>query len=95
MTGIFYIAIALLAFGVMIAIHEAGHFFAAKACGVKVYEFSLGMGPKLFARVGKGGTKYALRLLPIGGYVSMEGEDDASDDERAFCNKKWWKKFSL
>lgn len=95
MTGILYIAIALLAFGVMIAIHEAGHFFAAKACGVKVYEFSLGMGPKLFSKVGKGGTKYAIRLFPIGGFVSMKGEDEDADGEDSFSQKKPWQRFII
>ena len=88
------ILMAILFFGVIIGLHELGHFLSAKLFGVKVNEFSLGMGPAIFKKQ-KGETKYALRLLPIGGYVSMEGEDDASDDERAFCNKKWWKKFII
>lgn len=88
------ILMAILFFGVLIGIHELGHFLSAKLFGVKVNEFSLGMGPAIFKKQ-KGETKYALRLLPVGGYVSMEGEDDSSDDERAFCNKKWWKKFII
>ena len=88
------ILMAILFFGVIIGLHELGHFLSAKLFGVKVNEFSLGMGPAIFKKQ-KGETKYALRLLPIGGYVSMEGEDDTSDDERAFCNKKWWKKFII
>ena len=88
------ILMAILFFGVIIGLHELGHFLSAKLFGVKVNEFSLGMGPAILKKQ-KGETKYALRLLPIGGYVSMEGEDDASDDERAFCNKKWWKKFII
>lgn len=88
------ILMAILFFGLIIGLHELGHFLSAKLFGVKVNEFSLGMGPAIFKKQ-KGETKYALRLLPVGGYVSMEGEDEASDDERAFCNKKWWNKFII
>lgn len=80
------ILIAVLIFGLIIAIHEFGHFAVAKLCGVKVNEFSLGMGPCLFKRQ-KGETQYSLRAFPIGGYCAMEGEDSKSDDDRAF-NKK-------
>lgn len=66
-----YILIAILIFGVLIAVHEFGHFLAAKACGVRVNEFSIGMGPQLFHKT-KGDTEYSLRLLPIGGYCAME-----------------------
>ena len=87
--------LALLAFGIMITIHEAGHFFAARACGVKVFEFSLGMGPKLFTVLGKSGTNYTLRLLPIGGFVSMKGEDEDAEGEDSFSQKKPWQKFII
>lgn len=79
--------VAILLFGVIIAIHEFGHFFFAKLFKVKVNEFALGMGPVLFKKK-IGETQYALRLLPIGGFVSMEGEDSESDDEGAFNKKK-------
>lgn len=82
---------ALLFFGVIIMIHECGHFACAKLFKVKVNEFSLGMGPALFKRK-KGDTLYAVRLFPIGGYVAMEGEDDASEDDRAFNKKPVWQK---
>ncbi len=88
------ILMAILFFGLIIGIHELGHFLTAKLFKVKVNEFALGMGPAIFKKQ-KGETKYALRCFPIGGYVSMEGEDESSDDERAFCNKKWWKKFII
>ena len=65
---------SLLVFGAVIAVHEAGHFAAAKLAGIQVNEFSIGMGPALWKRVA-GGTQYTLRLLPVGGYVAMEGED--------------------
>ncbi|MCC8123599.1 MAG: site-2 protease family protein, partial [Oscillospiraceae bacterium] len=86
-----YIIIAIIMFGVLIAVHEFGHFFTAKLCGVRVNEFAIGMGPTLFSRK-KGETTYALRALPIGGFCAMEGEDEASDDKRAFGNKVWWQK---
>ncbi len=95
MTTILYIVIAIFAFGVMIAIHEAGHFFAARACGVKIYEFSLGMGPRLLGRQGKSGTKYNLRLFPIGGFVSMKGEDEDADGDDSFSNKRPWQRFII
>ena len=67
-----YILIAILMFGLLIAVHEFGHFFTAKLLGVKVNEFSIGMGPELISRK-KGETRYSLRLLPIGGFCAMEG----------------------
>ncbi len=88
------ILLTLLIFAVIILIHEGGHFTAAKLCGVKVNEFSIGMGPSLF-HFGKGETRYSLRLLPIGGYVSMEGEDDSSNDPRAFCRQPVWKRIII
>ena len=83
---------SILVFGSVIFIHELGHFATAKLCGIKVNEFSLGMGPALL-RFEKGDTTYALRLLPIGGFVSMEGEDEESDDEHSFSKAKVWKRF--
>lgn len=77
------IAASVLVFGGVIFIHELGHFLTAKASGIKVNEFALGMGPALF-RFGKKETQYSLRLLPIGGYVSMEGEDEESDVPGSF-----------
>ncbi len=83
---------AILFFGIIIALHEFGHFITAKIFGVKVNEFSIGMGPTLLKRV-KGETQYSLRLFPIGGFVSLEGEDEDSNDSRAFGNQKAWKRF--
>ena len=79
--------------GFLIFIHESGHFFVAKACKVKVNEFSLGMGPALFKKQYKD-TLYSLRALPIGGYVQMDGEDGGGTDENSFNKKKYWKKFN-
>lgn len=93
-TKIIPILIAVLFFGVIITIHEFGHFIFAKLFGVKVNEFAIGMGPTIFKKQGKE-TKYALRLFPIGGFVSMEGEEEESDDSRAFCNQKTWKRMII
>ena len=81
----------ILVFCLIIAVHEFGHFALAKLTGVTVHEFSIGMGPKLFS-FSTCKTAYSLRLLPIGGYVKLEGEDEQSDDVNAFCNKKPWKR---
>lgn len=89
-----YIIIAIIIFGILIAIHEFGHFTAAKLCGVKVEEFAIGMGPALFKKQ-KGETLYALRILPIGGFCAMAGEDEESDDPRAFTNQGFWKKLVI
>ena len=85
---------AILFFGVIIFIHELGHFLTAKLFGVKVNEFALGMGPTILKKQGKE-TKYALRLFPIGGFCAMEGESEESDDERAYCNKKLWQRMII
>ena len=81
------ILFAILFFGVIILIHELGHFTVAKLSGIKVNEFAIGMGPKLLS-FGKGETKYSLRLIPMGGYVQMEGEDEASEDERLLTKSR-------
>lgn len=83
--------IAVLLFGLIIFLHELGHFVTAKLSGIRVNEFALGMGPTIF-HFERGETKYALRLFPIGGFCAMEGEDEESDDERAFGNKPVWKR---
>lgn len=80
------VLVALLALSLLIFVHELGHFMAAKAVGIKVLEFALFMGPKLFSFT-KGETTYSLRLIPMGGYVRMEGEEESSDDARAFSNQ--------
>ncbi len=88
-----YIIIAIILFGVLIAVHEFGHFISAKACGVRVDEFAIGMGPALWKKQ-KGETLYALRVLPIGGFCAM-GEDEESEDPRAFPNQSFWKKLII
>ncbi|MBQ9086543.1 MAG: site-2 protease family protein [Clostridia bacterium] len=92
----FYLLVMVLVFGVLIFIHELGHFLTARACGVAVKEFAVGMGPTIFSwNSKKYDTKYGLRLLPIGGFVSMEGEDEESDRENAFCNKSVWRRMLI
>ena len=88
------ILLTLLIFAAIIIIHECGHFFAARLCGVRVNEFAIGMGPTLL-RFGKKETRYSLRLFPIGGFVAMEGESDQSNDPRAFCNQAVWKRIII
>ncbi len=95
MSTVLYILIAILIFGILIAVHELGHFMAARACGVKVLEFSMGMGPLLWQRRSKRDTLLSLRLLPIGGFCAMEGEDEGSDDPRAFTNAAAWKRLII
>ncbi len=88
------IILAVLFFGFIIASHELGHFTVARIFKVKINEFSIGMGPAILKRK-RQETQYSLRLFPIGGFVSMEGEDEESTDERAFCKKAPWKRFLI
>lgn len=89
-----YILIAVLMFGMLIAVHEFGHFAAAKLLGVRVNEFAIGMGPRILHKK-KGETEYTWRLFPIGGFCAMEGEEEDSKDPRAFNNKPAWKKLII
>ena len=82
---------AILIFCVLIFVHELGHFIVAKACGIKVNQFAIGMGPAFFKKQ-KGETLYALRIFPIGGFCAMEGEDEDSDDPRAFNRQPAWQR---
>ncbi|MBR7185720.1 MAG: site-2 protease family protein [Clostridia bacterium] len=88
--------LALLCFSVLILLHEGGHFFFARRFGVPVKEFSIGMGPKLLQfKSKKHDTRYSIRLLPIGGYVSMVGEDEESEDENALSRKPVWQRMII
>ena len=89
-----YILIAILIFGVLIFVHELGHFLTAKALDVQVNEFAVCMGPALVKKT-KGETTYSLRCIPIGGYCAMEGEDESSDNPRAFTSKPWWRRLII
>ena len=125
---VLYVLLAIFMFGLLIVLHELGHFLTARLFGVGINEFSIGMGPKIFSVKGKprknftpapqkedsekpleelvrdetekeavqdGRTLYSLRLLPFGGYVSMVGEDEESDDPAAFANKAAWKRLLI
>ena len=85
---------AIILFGIIVFIHELGHFLFAKKAGVKIHEFAIGMGPKIYSTQ-KGETKYSIRLLPLGGYVSMEGEDGESNDSNSFGKKTLLQRASI
>jgi len=90
------IVLALLVFGILIFIHEFGHYIFARIFKVKINEFSIGMGPKLlWFDSKKTGIRYALSMLPIGGYVAMAGEDGESDDPNSFDRKPAWQRFII
>ena len=92
--NVIYILAAILIFGVLIAVHELGHFLAAKACGVRVNEFAIGMGPAVWKKQ-KGDTLYALRIFPVGGFCAMEGEEEDSDDPASLNNQGFWGKLLI
>lgn len=90
-----YLLLTLLLLSVLVFLHEGGHFLVARLNNITVNEFSIGMGPKIFSYESKkSGIKYSVRALPIGGFVSMAGEDEASEDPNAFCNKNVWRRIS-
>ncbi len=92
LTYVLYIFIAILVLLFMITVHELGHYIAGKIFGFGIEEFSIGFGPKIFGKVKKNGEKFSIRLLPLGGFCSFKGEDEESDDEKAFNNKKPWQR---
>ncbi len=91
MTTAWTVIAAVLIFCVLIFVHELGHFITAKLLKIRVHEFAIGMGPKLFSKQ-KGETLYSVRAFPIGGFCALEGEDTSSCDERALSNKPAWAK---
>lgn len=98
MTTILYVLLALLLLGIMITVHELGHFCAARACGIAVHAFGIGFGPKILTWTGKkSGTEYSLRLIPCGGFCAFYGEDDtegqeAKEDPRSMMLQPAWKR---
>ena len=80
--------------GFLVFIHEGGHFIAAKLCKIKVNEFAIGFGPTIWKKQGKE-TKYALRLIPLGGFVNMEGEEERSDAEGSFSKSSIPKRIAV
>lgn len=93
---IVYLLLTLLLLGVLVLLHEGGHFLVARLNNITVNEFAIGMGPKVLSWVSKkSGIRYSLRAFPIGGFVSMAGEDEESEDKNAFCNKNVWQRISV
>ncbi len=95
MQTVISIIIALIIFGILVLIHEFGHFIVAKKCGVVVNEFSVGMGPRLLSRVAKSGTRYSLKALPLGGSCAMLGEDEDNMEEGSFNSKNVWQRMAI
>ena len=100
--GLFIIKILLLLFilGIIILVHEFGHFIWAKTFGVHIYEFSIGMGPKIFGKKDKKGeTEYCIRAIPIGGFVQLSGEeiddDTAIDKDKKMYSKPAWQRLLI
>ena len=96
MSTVFYVILAILVLGVCVTLHELGHFLAARACGIHVEEFSVGMGPAILQKQGKE-TKYSLRALPFGGYCAFIGEDmsDDNDDPRNINSRPAWQRLVM
>ena len=94
--NLWYILLTILTLSLLILIHELGHFLTARAFGVAIKEFSIGMGPKILSKTSKkSGIAFSLRLFPIGGFVAMVGEDEESDDENALNNKPVWQRMVI
>jgi len=91
MMNILYVLAAIVILGVIVAVHEFGHYLAGRLTGMGILEYSIGMGPKLFG-FEKSGIKYSLRAIPLGGYCAFLGEDEAMADPRAMRNQKVWKR---
>ena len=94
MSTVFTIVVALLVLNLLVVIHELGHYCMARIFKVTIHEFSIGMGPKLFTVHGKH-NDFSLRVLPLGGFVAMEGEDEESNDPNAFNRKKAWQRLLI
>lgn len=96
---IFSLIIFILVLGLIILVHEFGHFICAKKSGVHIYEFSIGMGPLIFTHKGKDGIDYNIRALPIGGFVQMAGEvyedDGKIPKEKFMCNRPWYQRLMI
>ena len=92
--SLIYVLAGIFIFGFLVAIHELGHFLAARLCGVRVDEFSIGMGPLLWHKE-TGETRYSLRLLPIGGFCALGEDEEDTGDERSFAHQGFWKKLLI
>lgn len=88
------ILVAIISFLLLVVSHEFGHMIVGKLCGVRVDEFSVGMGPLIFKKQ-KGETQYSLRAIPLGGYCKFNEDEEESDDPRAFINAKKWQRAAI
>ncbi|MDW3190435.1 RIP metalloprotease RseP, partial [Vibrio sp. Vb0932] len=100
MTGILWNLVSfIVALGILVAVHEFGHFWVARRCGVKVERFSIGFGKSIWRKVGQDGTEYTISMIPLGGYVKMVDSrvDDVPESEKhlAFDQKPLWKRTSI
>ena len=92
LTNILYIFLAVVMLGLIITVHEFGHYLVGRLCGIGIVEFSVGFGPRLLGWERKG-IKYSLRAIPLGGFCAFVGEDEQNDDPRAMSNQPVWKRF--
>ena len=101
MSTILNILLFIFILGLLVFVHEFGHFITAKRSGVYIYEFSIGMGPEIKSIKGKDGIKYSIRAFPIGGFVQMAGEIYEDDDlkkipkEKFMCNRPWYQRLVI
>lgn len=91
-TNILYVLLALVILGLIVTVHEFGHYLVGRLCGIGIVEFSVGFGPRLIGWERKG-IRYSLRAVPLGGYCAFVGEDEQNDDPRAMNNQPVWKRF--
>ena len=92
LSNILYVFLALIMLGVIVTVHEFGHYLVGRLCGIGIVEFSVGFGPRLLGWERKG-IRYSLRLIPLGGYCAFVGEDEVNEDPRAMNNQPVWKRF--
>ena len=91
-SNILYILLAIVMLGIIVTVHEFGHYCVGRLCGIGIVEFSVGFGPRLLGWERKG-IQYSLRAIPLGGYCAFVGEDERNDDPRAMNNQPVWKRF--
>ena len=92
LSNILYVLLAIVMLGIIVTIHEFGHYCVGRLCGIGIVEFSVGFGPRLLGWERKG-IKYSLRAIPLGGYCAFVGEDEHNDDPHAMNNQPVWKRF--
>ncbi len=92
LSNILYVLLAIVMLGIIVTVHEFGHYLVGRLCGIGIVEFSVGFGPRLLGWERKG-IKYSLRAIPLGGYCAFVGEDERNDDPRAMNNQPVWKRF--